>query len=255
MVKHNHFDKRYIKTRYSILKTFAKLIVTNPLRTIRIKDIYRKAGISGSTFYRHYKNLGTLIAQENIDILKKCIKSAIAVIDQYNIPAMSLKHNGAAGKNAEQKKKQLDGQAKYIYASDSLEIVSKSLKEIKQHDNAELRFDKSYENSFRKDVLLLIARFIHSLKFHSDLLRAEVYSGNILILVKLTDCLTPLLVWYLVKIKRKRGISPSDILLIKFRIAAEVQALYYMEEFKVGENSDDIKNANKILKIINKHIT
>ena len=63
-------DIREIKTKQLIKNTFLKMLKQNDLSDITVSSISKKAGISRTTFYKHYQsvaNLFTLTINDLID--------------------------------------------------------------------------------------------------------------------------------------------------------------------------------------------
>lgn len=53
--------KNAVKTKLLIKQTFLDLLSTNPLNSVRVKDILEKCDISKGTFYAHFKDVSDIL--------------------------------------------------------------------------------------------------------------------------------------------------------------------------------------------------
>lgn len=75
----NKIDKRSLRTKSTLKKNLAKMMLTQNINDITIKELVILAGINRSTFYLHYTDIFDLLQEMENDILSQ-IK---VVLDSY----------------------------------------------------------------------------------------------------------------------------------------------------------------------------
>lgn len=251
----NNLDKRYQKTHNIILGSLSNLSIRKPLHSIRVVDICREADISGATFYRHYRDIDDFVKQESLSILQKCMEALRPTIEKYNIKTPAIrdgrirkfiyKHSRILKKRANPLWHE---QVDKIYKNSSIEIINIVLESAKQGPNLSST-NRVEMRDLKKNLIVIIGKIIRILAKNNEYVKIELTNKDHSLLMKILDCTTPVLVWYIISVKNVKNVSTEKILLLNFKIVAEIKCWYALDVY-YNKEFYDLEKAEKIMRII-----